>query len=326
MKRREFIAGLGVATAWPLPLSAQRLAMPVIGYLHPATSGAVSEIVAAFRQGLTEAGYVEGGNVAIEYRFAENQFNRLPALAADLVRRQVAVIATGGGSDAARAAKAATATIPIVFNIGNDPVQTGLVASLNRPGGNITGVTLITREIQAKRLGILRELAPNAAVIATFMNPSSVIAESNVQDLERAARSLGLQLLVLKTASESDLEAAFASLVRQGAGALFIASSPFFSPLRKQLAALAARHRVVAIYSFREYVEAGGLMSYGPSLLDSSRQAGVYVGRILTGEKPSDLPVMQPTKFELAINLKTANALNLTIPPTLLALADKVIE
>jgi putative tryptophan/tyrosine transport system substrate-binding protein len=326
MRRREFIAGLGSTAACPTVGLAQQSATPVIGFLASNSPDAFASTVAGFRGGLNETGYVDGRNVSIEYRWAENQFNRLPALATELVRLQVRVIAAVSGSDAAQVAKAATSTIPIVFNIGNDPVRTGLVASLNKPGGNITGVTALTREIQGKRLEILRKVVSDATLIATLVNPTSAIAKFNLLDLQTAARTIGQQLLVLETSSEGDLEAAFASLEQKRVGALFISASPFFFNLRSQLAALSVRHRIPAIFSDREYVAAGGLISYGTSYMDQARLVGIYTGRILKGEKPADLPVLQPTKFELLINLKTAKALGLTIPETLLAIADEVIQ
>jgi ABC-type uncharacterized transport system substrate-binding protein len=325
MIRREFIALLGGAAAWPVAANGQRRAMPVIGYLLSGSAESAAPNLAAFRQGLAEAGYVEGRNVGIEYRFAEDQLDRLPMLAADLVRRQVAVIAVGG-SDAAQAAKNVTTTIPIVFTIGNDPVQTGLVASLNRPAGNLTGMTALTREIQGKRLAIARELLPNASIIATFTNPASVVADFNLRDLESAATSVGQRLVVLKTSTDSDLEAAFVVMAQQGAGALFVNSNPFFSNRRNLIVALATRNRIPTIFAGRDSVQAGGLMSYGANLLDTYHQAGIYTARILRGEKPAELPVVQSVKFEFVINLMTARALGITVPPTLLAIADQVIE
>jgi putative tryptophan/tyrosine transport system substrate-binding protein len=325
MRRREFIAGLG-AVVWPPAAGAQRPSMPVVGFLASTSPEAFASSVVGFHGGLNETGYVEGRNVTIEYRWAENQFNRLPALAAELVRLPATVIAALSGSDAAQAAKGATSTIPIVFNIGNDPVRTGLVASLNKPGGNITGITSLTREIQGKRLELLREVVPDTVLVATFVNPTSAVAEFNLQDLQTAARTIGQQLLVLQTKSEGDVEAAFASLGQRRVGALFVSASPFFFNLRSQLAALSVRHRIPTIFSGREFVAAGGLMSYGTSFTDQARLVGIYTGRILKGEKPADLPVLQPTKFELVINMTTAKALGLNIPETLLATADEVIQ
>jgi putative tryptophan/tyrosine transport system substrate-binding protein len=327
MRRREFIAGLGSAAAWPVVARAQQPAMPAVGLLLARSAGDALSVgdSAAFRQGLAEAGYVEGSSIAIEARFAGGQLDRLPILAAELVRRQVAVI-FASGSDAAQAAKYATTTIPIIFQIGNDPVQTGLVASFNRPGGNITGVTALSREIQGKRLTMARELLPNASIIATFSNPVSVVSDINLRDLEAAAASIGQQLLVLRASTDRELEAAFISMVQQGASALFVNGSPFFGDRRDLIVALAARHRIPTIFPRREPVAAGGLMSYGTNTADLVRQAGIYTARILKGEKPADLPIFQPTKFEFVINLKTAKALGLTIPETLLATADEVIQ
>ena len=292
MQRREFITGLAGAAVWPRATRAQQPGTPMVGFLSSTSPEAFASSVAGFRGGLTETGYVEGRNVSIEYRWAENQFNRLPALAAELVRLQVAVIAAVSGSDAAQAAKAATSTIPIVFNIGNDPVRTGLVASLNKPGGNVTGITALTRELQGKRLEILREVVSDTTLVATFLNPTSAIAESNLLDLQTAARMFGVQVLVLKTSTEGDVEAAFMSLVQNRVRALFVSASPFFFNLRNQLATLSVRHRIPAIFSGREFVTAGGLMSYGTSFSDQARLVGIYTGRILKGEKPADLPVV----------------------------------
>ena len=325
MRRRDFVTLLGGAAAvWPLAAQAQQPSMPVIGFLSPRPPGVDAHLLAAFHQGLKEAGYVEGQNVAIEYRWADFQIDRLSAMAADLVRRQVTVIAATGGTAAASAAKMATTTIPIVFAVGGDPVKEGLVASLNRPGGNVTGVTQIL--VGPKQLGLLHAMMPTATVIAVLVNQNNLDSEAQLKDIQAAARTLGLQILALSVGSERDFEMAFATLVRQGAGALLITGHAFFTAHRVQLAVLAARHAVPTIYTLREFPMAGGLMSYAPNIADAYRQVGVYVGRILKGEKPADLPVMQPTKFELVINLKTAKTLGLTIPPTLLALADEVIE
>jgi putative ABC transport system substrate-binding protein len=327
MPRRELLVLLGSAmAAWPPAAHAQQTAMPVIGYLHSGSSGPLAQEVAAFRQGLYETGYVEGQNVTIEYRWAEGQGDRLPPLAADLVRRQVNVIAAIGGDATALAAKAATSTIPIVFQIGSDPIEAGLVASLNHPDANVTGLNLFVGTLDSKRLELLHELVPQADEIAVLISLLVAEAESRLKDLHDAARMMRLRLLPLGVTTEHDLDAAFATIVERKPGALFVFGSPFFDSRRDQLVALAARHGLPATYAWREFVVGGGLMSYGTSLTNASRQTGIYVGRILKGEKPADLPVQQPTKFELVINLKTAKALGITVPQSLLARADEVIE
>jgi putative tryptophan/tyrosine transport system substrate-binding protein len=325
MKRREFIIVLGGAAAWPIAAGAQP-AMPVIGFLNAASAGPFRQQIAAFREGLKESGYVEGQNVAVEHRWAEGQYDRLPALAADLVRRQVSVIVAGGGAPAVSAAKTATTAIPIVFSAGADPVGLDLVASLNRPGGNITGVYHFTTGLEAKRLGLLHEMVPKATTIAVLVNPNYSDAENQLRDVQEAAVPLGVQLAVVRANAESDFDAAFSTVVQRKAAALQVCASPFFNAKRQQLVLRAARHALPAIYEWREFAEAGGLMSYGTSLADAYRQAGVYAGRILKGAKPADLPIVQSTKFEFVINLNTAKALGLTIPPGVLAIADEVIE
>jgi putative ABC transport system substrate-binding protein len=323
-RRRDFVRLLGGAAAWPLTARAQQ-AMPVIGFLGSGSAELSTERVRAFRQGLGEAGYVEGRNVAIEYRWAEGQNDRLSALATDLVHRQVAVIAAAGGVPA-RTAKVATTTIPIVFWIEGDPVEVGLVASMNRPGGNLTGVTTLGAELGAKRLELLHELVPAATTITVLVDPTTLTAETLLKELQSAARILGLQIQILRASNERDFDTAFATLVQQRVGGLVIGPGPLFFGQSEQLAALALRHAVPTIFQFREFVAAGGLVSYGGSATDSYRQVGAYTGRILKGEKPADLPVQQATKVELIINLKTAQALGLTVPLPLLGRADEVIE
>jgi putative ABC transport system substrate-binding protein len=328
IRRRQFIAGLGgVAVAWPLASRAQQPATPVIGFLNSGSPVEREPLVAAFRQGLKESGYVEGQNVAIEYRFAEGRYDRLPSLAADLVRRKVGVIAATGDTVSPLAAKGATTTIPIVFVIGSDPVKNGLVASFNRPGGNITGVSIILLALVSKQLELLHELVPRAAVVGMLLNPNNPnFGFVELSDIQSAARTMGVQLAVLQASTESGIEAAFAALVEQRAGALFIEPDSFFLARREQLVALAAHDAIPVIYPLREFADTGGLMSYGTSLTDAYRQVGVYTGQILKGAKPANLPVMQPTKFQLVINLKTAKSLGLEVPSKLLALADEVIE
>jgi putative ABC transport system substrate-binding protein len=327
MRRRKFVTLLGGAmVAWPLAGRAQqKTAMPVIGLLGLASPGPFAPFVAAFRQGLSDAGYVEGRNVAIEYRWAEGHYDRLPASAADLADRKVDVIATSGGDVSARAAKNATSTIPIVSIIGGDPVATGLVSNLARPGGNLTGISMISVELMAKRFELLFELVPKAKVIALLANPNIASAERMMRDVQEAARAKGIRLDILKAATENEINAAFASLVELHADGLLVASDGFFTSRREQLVALASSYAVPAMYEWGEFVASGGLASYGTSLAGTWRQAGNYTGKILSGAKPADLPVMQPTKFELVINLKTAKALGLDIPATLLARAE-VIE
>jgi ABC-type uncharacterized transport system substrate-binding protein len=328
MRRREFITLLGgAAAAWPMSGRAQQPAMPVIGFLYPTSADAETDRLRAFRQGLEEVGYVEGENVAIEYRWANNQIDRLPALAADLVGRRVAVIVATGGRPVVLAAKAATATIPIVFVIGDDPVELGLVASLARPGGNLTGINFFAVELAAKRLELLRELVPGATRVAVLVNPANAAnTEATLKDVQAAARTMGLQIRVISASTSREIDAAYATFERERPDALFVGSGPLFSSQSAQLAVLAGRYRVPAIYAGRQIVEAGGLMSYGASLTDTIRQAGVYTGRVLKGAKPADMPVEQSTKFELVINVKAAKALGLDVPVHLQQLADEVIE
>jgi ABC-type uncharacterized transport system substrate-binding protein len=325
VRRREVIAGLGATVAWPLAARAQEAAVPVIGYLIGGSPDPVADNLRAFRQGLSETGYVERQNVAIEYRWAENQYDRLPALAADLVRRQVSVIVASANA-AAVAAKAASSTIPIVFSVGGDPVKLGLVSSLNRPGGNVTGASFLSTTTAAIRLQMLHEAVPRAAVIGALINPSNPDAESNRRETQEAARTLGLQLHVLDAGTDRELDAAFASLIQRRAGALIIDGDPLFSDRIEQLAALTLRHALPAISTIRDFAAVGGLMTYAASNIESIRVAGDYTGRILKGDKPADLPVQQTTKVELIINFKTAKALGLALPPALLGRADEVIE
>ena len=328
LNRREFITLLGgAAAAWPFAARAQQPAVSVVGFIHagsPATSGSH---VGSFRQGLNEMGYVEGRNVMIEYRWAEGRPDRYPELAADLIRQKVDVIAAGANTPASRAAKAATSTIPIVFGVGDDPVRLGLVASLAQPGGNATGINFFIAELTAKRLGLLREMAPGTARVAVLVNPANATtSESTVKDVEAAAPALGIQIQIFHAGTLREIDGAFESLVRQRSDAVFVGPDPFFNTRRVQLAIATARHAIPTIFAQRDYAEAGGLMSYGANVADAYRQIGVYTGRILKGEKPADLPVVQSTKFELVINAQTARTLGLTIPPSLLAIADEVIE
>jgi putative ABC transport system substrate-binding protein len=325
MKRREFITLLGgAAAAWPFAVRAQQPAGRTIGWLSARSIS--SDNLTGFRQGLSETGYVEGKNLTIDYRWAEGQYDRLQALAADLVRSQVAVIVTAGGPQVARAAQAATSTIPIVFQSGSDPVQDGLVKSFNRPSGNTTGVQVFTTSLGPKRLGLLRELIPKASVIAFLVNPSSQIAEMQITEVQEAARSVGQGMFILNASTESEIDLAFETLVQRGASALLMSADLFFQVRRDQLVALEARYKVPVMYEWPEFVAAGGLISYSTALTDSMLQMGIYVGRILNGAKPADLPVVQATRFELVINLQTARLLGIDVPPALLAIADEVIE
>ena len=322
MRRRQFFAFLGGAATWSYAARAQQ---PVIGFVSTRSPSESASVEAAFRKGLGEAGYMEGRNVQILFRWADGQYDRLPSLTADLVDRRVAVIAALG-PPAALAAKAATSTIPIVFNVGADPLSMGLVTSMNRPGGNVTGSTFFSGMLATKRLGLLRELLPKIELLAFLVNPAYPDIESQVKEVETAAAALGQRIIILKAATIAEIDAGFALVSQQRGNALMIGSDPFFDANRGHIVALAARQAVPAIYHWREYVVGGGLMSYGASIGDAYRQVGVYVGRVLNGEKPADLPIMQPTKFDMAINLKTAKALGLTVPANLLALADEVIE
>jgi len=327
VKRREFITLLGgAAAAWPLAARAQQAGIPVVGVLYSGSSEMFSTLMAAFRQGLDEAGYVEGRNVALEIRLADGHYDRLPSLAAELVRRQVAVIVTAGGQNSAFAAKASTATIPIVFTTGGDLVRSGLIVSLNRPGGNVTGVTNLTAELEPKRLEILRELVPAAQRIAVLVNPAYQDVQLRVEEIQAAGRAFSKQIQVLQASTESAIGTAFAELAERRAGALLVSSDPFFFSRRHEIVALAAQYAVPAIYQWREFAQIGGLISYGASRNYALREAGVYVRKILRGARPSDLPVQQAVKLELVINLNTAKTLDLEIPPTLLATADEVIE
>src|SRR5262245_24918428 len=326
MRRREFITLLsGAAATWPFAAQAQQTAMPVVGWLHGASEKFATHLVSAFRKGLSEAGYVESQNVVIEYRFADGQYERLPGLAGELVRRSVSVI-VAGSPPAALAAKVATTSIPIVFIVGLDPIAAGLVASFNRPGGNATGITLVTGPLGQKRLEILRELVPNAARIVMLVNPISPDAAPEIRDTEAAAQANGLSIKLLNASTAGEIDAAFGVLADLRPHALLVGSDPFFTSRGEQIAELATRARIPAIYPFREHIDSGGLISYGTSIPNAYRQAGILAARILKGEKPADLPVQQPTKFELVINLKTAKALGLAVPPSLLSRADEVIE
>jgi len=325
MRRREFIALLS-SIAWPLAARAQQAAMPVIGFLHSGSPEPIASRVAAFRKGLGEAGYVEDQNVAIQFRWAAGHDDRLADLAADLIRQRVAVITTPGSTAASLAAKAATTTIPIVFLVASDPVALGLVASLNRPGGNATGVHFLLEELVAKRLGMLHEVAPSANRFVALVNPDTAFTDAVVKELQTSASEFGLPLEILRASTGREIDAAFANLVEKPGGALLVGPDAVFVSRRAQIVTLAARHALLTIYPTRDFAEIGGLMSYGPNLVDAYHQTGVYVGRVLKGEKPADLPVVQSTKFELVINLNTARALGLTVPASLLAIADEVIE
>jgi putative tryptophan/tyrosine transport system substrate-binding protein len=327
MLRRDFLGVVsGAVAALPLAVRAQQPAMPVIGYLTSRSAGETAALVAAFRKGLGEAGYVEGQNITVEYRWGEGQYDRLPALAADLVERGVAVLVTTGGEPAALAAKAATSTIPIVFAVGGDPVKTGLVESFNRPGGNATGVCVLTTAPEAKRLGLLHELVPGAGVVGILIDPNYQQAEAQVQELRDAAGTINQRLHIANAGNDAELESALETLVRERADALLVSAAPFFDTRRDRIIAFVAEHRMPAIYQFREYVAGGGLMSYGVSLPEGYRQVGLYTGQILKGAKPADLPIVQSIKFEFVINLKTAKTLGLEVPAMLLARADEVIE
>ena len=326
MRRRQFITLLGGAAAWPLAARAQQATMPVIGFLNSGQSTGRANFVAAFRRGLRELGFVEGQNIAIEYRWGNDRYDRLPELAVELVRRQVDVIAAIGTAAPGLAAKAATSTIPIVFQTGSDPVSDGLVAAMNRPGGNVTGTAIFATGLEAKRLGILDEVVPKTAVIAALLNPNSAAAQTQLQDVEAAKRMSGRQVRVLTVGTDHDIEVAFGTMNEERIGGLAVTSDLLFNSRLEQLVAFANRHSLPAIYSQRSYALAGGLMTYGTDLADAYRQTGVYVGRILKGENPAALPVLQSTKFEFVINLKTVAALGLTIPPGVLAIADEVIE
>jgi putative tryptophan/tyrosine transport system substrate-binding protein len=327
LQRREFITLLGGAAAtWPLAAQAQPSALPLIGFMSGRSPHDSADLTDAFRKGLGEAGYVEGETVLVEYRWANGDYSRLPGLASDLLARKVLVLVAVGGDASAAAAKQATSSVPIVFGMGGDPVHAGLVMSFNRPGGNATGFTLLTNQMEPKRVGLLHELVPSAAMLGALINPSFPPAAHQLEDIENAARSIKQSLIVARGDNDAQLEEAFATFVQQGVGTVLVAASPFFDTRREKIIALAAQRRLPAMYQFREYAVAGGLISYGPSITDSYEQAGIYAGRILKGAKPSDLPVLQPTRFEMVINLKTAAALGLAIPNTMQLLADEVIE
>jgi putative ABC transport system substrate-binding protein len=327
MRRREFITLLrGAATAWPLAARAQQSAMPVIGFMSGRGSADSGYLADAFRQGLRDAGYVEGENISIEYRWANGDYDRLPGLTSDLLRRNVLVLVAVGGDSSALAAKQATSTVPIVFGTGSDPVKYGLVASFNRPGGNATGYALLTNQLEPKRIGLLHELVPSVSLLGALINPSFPPAAQELEDIQNATRSIKQNLFVARAVNNAELETAFVGFVEHRVGAVLVAAAPFFDTRRERIIALAAQHRLPAMYQFREYAAVGGLISYGPSITDSYKQAGVYVGRILRGANPGDLPILLPTKFEMVINLKTANALGLAIPNAMQLLADEVIE
>jgi putative tryptophan/tyrosine transport system substrate-binding protein len=327
MKRREFVTLLGgAAAAWPFAARAQQQPMPLIGFMSGRSPKDSTHLVAAFREGLGETGFVEGQNVDIEFRWADGQYDRLPAFAADLVNRRVAVLVGVGGDVSAVAAKRATATIPVIFGMGSDPIKAGLVESLNRPGGNATGFTLLTNEMEPKRLGLLRDLVSKAGVFGVLVNPSFPPAARELRDLEEAARTISQSLFVANASNDAELELGLASFLQERISGLLVNPDPYFDTRRERIIAFAAQHRLPAIYQFREYATAGGLISYGPSITDSYRQAGLYVGRILKGAKPAELPVVQPTKFEFVINLKTAKTLGIKISDNVLSLADEVIE
>lgn len=326
MRRRDFLGVMGGAASWPLVVHAQQPAIPVIGFMDGRSPEDATHLTTAFRQGLGEGGFVEGQNVVIEYRWALGQYDRSPAQAAELLNRRVAVLVGTGGDVSAVAAKQASATIPVVFGMGGDPVKAGLVESFNRPGGNATGFTLLTNEMEPKRLGMLHDLMPGVAIIGVLLNPNFPPAARQLQDLEEAAQRIRQRLFVVKASNDGELNAAFTSLVDQRIGALLVAADPYFDTRRDRLVAFAEKQRLPAIYQFREYAVAGGLISYGPNIIEMYREAGVYTARILKGEKPSNLPVLQPTKFEFVINLKTAQALGIVIPAGLISFADEVIE